>query len=275
MAYAYHNGIRIHYQVAGSDGPPLLLHHGFSDALGGWGDSGWLDHLKQDYRLILVDARGHGASERPHHPEAYSLAQRSGDILAVLDDLRLQRVHYLGFSLGGWLGFGLARFAPDRLHSLILLGAHPYAESMAFYRDRLAPGLPAWVKAVDRLGGGLPQAMKQRMLANDLVALQASVARDRPDISDVLPTMFTPTLLCVGTADPRYLPVQLCATALPRAELHTVPDFNHFQIFLRPAASLPRVLSFLDKVQREAPQPPPPASLRLPAPLLPAVRRYP
>ena len=275
MAYAYNKGIRIHYQIAGSGGPPLLLHHGFSDALGGWGDSGWLDHLKQDYRLILVDARGHGASDRPHQPEAYSLAQRTADILAVLNELKLQRVHYLGFSLGGWLGFGLARFAPDRLHSLILLGAHPYAESMAFYRDMLAPGLPAWVKAVDRLGGGLPQTMKQRMLANDLVALQASVARDRPDISDVLPTTFIPTLLCVGTADPRYLPVQKCARALPRAELHTVPDFNHFQLFLRPAASLPRILPFLDKVQRDTPKLSSSTALRLSVPLLPAVRQNP
>lgn len=250
MSYAYNDGIRIHYQVAGGDGPPLLLHHGFSDSLDGWGDSGWLDRLEQDYRLILVDGRGHGASDRPHNPQAYSLAQRTGDILAVLDDLKLQRVHYLGFSLGGWLGFGLARFAPARLHSLILLGAHPYAESMALYRKLLAPGLPAWVEAVDKLSGGLlPGTLKRRMLANDLLALQVSVAHDRPDISDVLPTTFIPTLLCVGTDDIRYAPVQQCATVLPRAQLHTVPDCNHFQLYLRPAASLPRILHFLDEVE--------------------------
>lgn len=249
MPYAHNDGVRIHYQVIGEDGPPLLLHHGLSDTLEGWRDSGWLDHLAREYRCILVDARGHGRSGRPHNPQAYSLGRRAGDLLAVLDDLELQRVHYLGYSLGGWVGFGLARFAPERLRSLTLLAAHPYAESMAFYREQLAAGLEKWTVTVETLAGHLPAAMKTRFLRNDLGALQASVAADRQDNSDLLVKTFTPVLLCVGTADSRYPGVRKCAAGLPRARLRVLPDYNHIQLFFASAELAPSVHRFLQKVE--------------------------
>ena len=65
MPYANNHGIRLHYQVEGA-GPPLVLQHGFSDSLESWYEMGYVTPLKQDYRLILIDARGHGASDKPH-----------------------------------------------------------------------------------------------------------------------------------------------------------------------------------------------------------------
>lgn len=65
MAYADNNGIRIHYQVEG-DGPPLVLQHGYSDSLESWYEFGYVDKLKSQCQLILIDARGHGASDKPH-----------------------------------------------------------------------------------------------------------------------------------------------------------------------------------------------------------------
>ena len=70
MPYVNSQGLRIHYQVEG-DGPPLVLQHGFSDSLESWYDFGYVDALKPDYTLILVDARGHGQSGKPHDPDAY------------------------------------------------------------------------------------------------------------------------------------------------------------------------------------------------------------
>ena len=66
MTYANNQGVRIHYEVAG-DGPPLVLQHGLGGTLevnriAGWGA------LQDDYRLVLVDARGHGASDKPTIP---------------------------------------------------------------------------------------------------------------------------------------------------------------------------------------------------------------
>jgi pimeloyl-ACP methyl ester carboxylesterase len=247
MPYANQNSVRIHYEVEGA-GPPLLLYHGFSGSLDDWRDAGWVASLQQSYRLILVDGRGHGGSDKPRSQAAYTLAQRVSDVLAVLDHLGVQRAHYLGYSLGGWLGFGLARFAPHRLQSLTLLGAHPYAESMAFYREGIASGLAPWVAALGTLAGQLPPGMQQRILANDLQALAASVAADRDDISDVLPTTFTPTLLAVGTADPRLPGVERAASVMPRARLVTPPDENHLQLFFASDFLLSRICRFLHDV---------------------------
>jgi pimeloyl-ACP methyl ester carboxylesterase len=247
MPYANRNSVRIHYEVEGA-GPPLLLYHGFSGSLDDWRDAGWVARLQQSYRLILIDGRGHGASDKPRSQAAYSLAQRVSDVLAVLDHLGLQRAHYLGYSLGGWIGFGLARFAPHRLKSLALLGAHPYAESMAFYRDGIASGLAPWGAALDSLAGQLPPGMRQRILANDLQALAPSVAADRDDISDVLPTTFVPSLLAVGTADPRLPGVERAASVMPRARLVTLPDTNHLQLFFASDLLQPPICRFLHEV---------------------------
>ena len=62
MPFANNQGVRIHYEVEGK-GPPLVLQHGFSDSLQTWYELGYVDGLKSDYRLILLDARGH-ARER-------------------------------------------------------------------------------------------------------------------------------------------------------------------------------------------------------------------
>lgn len=65
MPAAKSQGVRIHYQLEG-EGPPVVLQHGFTDSLESWYELGYVDALKTDYKLILVDARGHGASEKPH-----------------------------------------------------------------------------------------------------------------------------------------------------------------------------------------------------------------
>ena len=86
MPYADNNGVRIHYHVGG-EGPPLVLHHGLAGDLETWRAFGYVDSLNTDYLLILMDARGHGASDKPHDPEAYAMEHRVGDVVTVLDDL--------------------------------------------------------------------------------------------------------------------------------------------------------------------------------------------
>jgi pimeloyl-ACP methyl ester carboxylesterase len=99
MPYANSQGVRIHYEVEGV-GPPLVLQHGFTDSLQSWYDLGYVDALKPDYRLILVDARGHGASDKPHEAEAYKPECNVADIVSVLDELEISRAHFFGYSMG-------------------------------------------------------------------------------------------------------------------------------------------------------------------------------
>ena len=67
MPFADNAGVPIHYQVAGG-GPPLVLQHGFTDSLESWAHYGYVAALQADFSEIRIDARGHGASGKPHDP---------------------------------------------------------------------------------------------------------------------------------------------------------------------------------------------------------------
>src|SRR5690242_19479497 len=99
MPFATNAGVNLHYRTEGA-GPPLFIQHAFTDSAETWYELGYVDALKEAFRLILLDARGHGNSDKPHESDAYSWASMAGDVLAVLDAEDLPTVHYLGYSMG-------------------------------------------------------------------------------------------------------------------------------------------------------------------------------
>lgn len=103
-----------------------MLLHGLGGSMEMWYDSGYEKPLKNDYQLILIDVRGHGASDKPHDPKSYKSELLVSDVVAVLDDLNINKAHFLGYLMGGWIGFGIAKYAPERFKSLIRGGMNPY-----------------------------------------------------------------------------------------------------------------------------------------------------
>lgn len=96
-----------------------------------WRGYGYADQLKDTFTVILFDARGHGQSDKPHEAAAYDYQLydyqlMGGDVLAILDALEIIRANYWGYSMGGFIGLGLAKHYPERLISLISGGADPY-----------------------------------------------------------------------------------------------------------------------------------------------------
>lgn len=250
MPTIQNNGVHINYQVEGA-GSPLALHHGFSQSLETWYDNGFVEALKQAHQLILIDSRGHGASDKPRNPDDYSLEQRTADVVAVLDALGINQTHYFGYSLGGWVGFGLAQFAPHRLRSLTLGGAQPYGQSMAAYRDMLKEGLENCLALLEKAAGiSLPDHVRQRFLKNDVGALLAAYGNDRPDISHILPAVSIPCLLFAGEEDPLHPLVKRCADELPGAGFVSLPALNHIQAGIQMKAMLPHLAQFLAKLDR-------------------------
>jgi len=248
VAYASNNGTKIHYEVEGA-GPPLILHHGTTSSWEDWAEFGYAQPLREQYQLVLIDARGHGASDKPHDPTAYDLALRVGDVVAVLDDLRIPKANFFGYSLGGWIGFGMAKYAPERLTSLIIGGAHPYEEDMQPVRDVMPRDIDAFMAAMEKIywRTSLTPALRARLGRNDLEALLA-LTQNRPSMADILPTMKMPCLLFVGDADPRLGNVQKCAAELSHADFFSLPGLDHLGTFVSSHLALPHVQAFLARV---------------------------
>lgn len=241
MPYANNQGVHIHYKEVG-DGEPLVMQHGFYGSIQDWYEFGYVETLRKEFRLILVDARGHGASDKPHIPEAYELKWRVEDILKVLDQLEINRAHYLGYSMGGWIGFGIAKYAPTRLYSLIIGGAQPYGRTFENARQVLRDGIDAWVTEVKEWGPYSSEAIG-RIRNNDTQALFAALG-DRSDISDILPSMDYPCLLFAGSSDSQLHLMKKCATEMPRATVIELPSLTHIETYLRGDLVLPHLMQF-------------------------------
>ena len=241
MPYVNNQGIHIHYQVTGQ-GPALVLQHAFSMSLQDWHEFGYVDKLQEEYRLILVDARGHGASDKLHEPEAYTLEKLVSDINAVLDHLKIEKAHYLGYSMGGWIGFGMAKYASNRLDSLIIGGAQPFGWSFEGARQALSHGIDTWMENVVGWGIYSPEGLSRERL-NDAAALHALI-QDRPDMSDILPDLKMPCLIYAGDADNQYKLIRRCAEELPNASFVSLPDLIHSGVMPRSDLVVPYIKEF-------------------------------
>lgn len=247
MPYAKNQGIRIHYRVEG-DGPALVLQHGFTSSGEMLRRYGYTEALKNDYRVISIDARGHGSSDKPYHPEAYRLSCLVDDVLAVLDKLNISKTHFFGYSRGGKTGFAMAKYAPERLFSLIIGGAHPYAENFDSFRHVDGMDPEEFIAALEELiGERLEPDIKPLVLANNLKALVAA-AQPEPSIDEVMPGMTMPCLLFAGTADSRYTIIKDCAGRMPKATFYALPNLTHVGCLKRIDLVLTRLMEFLRSV---------------------------
>jgi 3-oxoadipate enol-lactonase len=108
---------RIHYALEGQSGSPVLV---FSNSLGAnyslWDPQA--REFRKKFRVLRYDTRGHGQS--PPTPGSYSIELLGRDVIAMLDALDLDRVHFCGLSMGGMIGMWLALNAPERLNKLVL-----------------------------------------------------------------------------------------------------------------------------------------------------------
>jgi pimeloyl-ACP methyl ester carboxylesterase len=116
------SGVAIWYATEGQ-GPPLVLLHGMMARSEIWHMEGYVGGLRDDHRLILVDARGHGRSARPTDPADYGLHCHAADVLAVLDEVGLRSAAICGWSLGAATALRIAACAPERVTAVVALGA--------------------------------------------------------------------------------------------------------------------------------------------------------
>jgi pimeloyl-ACP methyl ester carboxylesterase len=252
MPYATGSGVRIHYEVEGS-GPPLVLHTGFVGSLLDWYYAGYVDALKAENTLVLLDPRGQGDSEKPHEPGAYGPAQRVADVLAVLDALGIGRADFLGYSMGGRVGYDLGAQAPERFFSLMIGGNHPFGNPPnPASAERLRKGMEAVMDEVNRAEGPLPAELRAQRLASDAEALAAVTLVERPNLEVALEAMRLPILVYCAERDPAFERAQRAAALLPNAIFVSLPGLNHREGLFKGAASLPHITAFLQRVRSGA-----------------------
>jgi pimeloyl-ACP methyl ester carboxylesterase len=248
MAFATNQNNQIHYQVTG-EGPPLVLMHGFTGSIERWRQFGYVEDLQKNHTLVMIDALGHGLSDKPHDVEVYNLVNRVAAVVAVLDDLKIEKADYWGYSMGGWTGFGMAKFAPQRIRSLTIGAAHPYPDA-SFDSFAAVDGSDAgaFIFAFEKvIAEPVQEVAKPFLLDNDLRALAAS-ARPRPSMEDVLSGINVPCHFYVGTEDARREAVQRCAEQISKAEFSSISGTNHATTFLRSDLVLPLTTHFFNEL---------------------------
>ena len=125
------DGVRIRYVVDG-EGEAVVLLHGFTGTAEMWTKkppnrcSVWPE-LAKHYRVIALDCRGHGKSDRPHDPKQYGL-ENVEDVVRLLDHLKIKKAHVVGYSMGAIIAGRLAVSHPDRLLSVVCGGGVPLFE---------------------------------------------------------------------------------------------------------------------------------------------------
>jgi pimeloyl-ACP methyl ester carboxylesterase len=224
------DGVRLAYYLEGpAEGPPAVLVHGFcSNFQVNWVGSRWMETLaKAGRRVIGLDLRGHGRSEKPHDPAAYgkNLVQ---DVVRLLDHLGLPEADYVGYSMGSQIGVRLL-IGPDRkrVRRAVLGGIGINVTESWRHGEAIARrfrGDESETSAAALLFYNFALAVP----GNDLEALACCISgRSEPVTEEQLRGITNPVLVAVGGADPIARSPRQLAGLIPTAEYFEVPGRDH------------------------------------------------
>lgn len=203
----------MHYQIDGQPGKPWLM---FSNSLGT--DLSMWDaqaaYFKDDFRILRYDTRGHGTS--PAQAGLTTLAALGRDVLSLLDQLDIERVHFCGLSMGGAIAQWLGIHAPQRLNKLVIANSAPRIGTPQGWQDRAAQVRAAGLGGVADGAAGrwfTPSFIERepQRVASLVAKLRNNYAQGYANCCDALAgadlrseihAITTPTLLIAGAADP-------------------------------------------------------------------------
>jgi pimeloyl-ACP methyl ester carboxylesterase len=243
---------RIYWESTGT-GDPVLLIHGLGLSGGAWWRT--VDALAGSMRVITFDHRGIGQSESLTY--AYTTEAMADDAVSILDDLRLERVHVYGFSLGGMVAQQVALRYPARVQSVVLGGTHsggrhvtpPDAEVAAFFRRRatMRSEQAAWESVpfnysprcratqADRIAEDIERRLRNPF--NERAYRAQLLAGSLHNCYRRLSRISVPTMVVHGARD-RIIPVAnalMTAELVPGAELRILEEAGHLYPTEEPA----------------------------------------
>ncbi len=257
MPYVCIDETRLYWSECG-DGPPLVLVHGLGSSGRDW--AAQVERFADRYRVLRIDLRGHGRSERAQGP--YSIAQFARDVAVFLRRKEAAPAHVMGLSMGGMVALELAAGAPALVRRLVVVNSVADMRLRSWhdvwvYASRRLAVQALGMRRVGRLlarklfvkpeQDELRRTFVRRWAQNDKQAyLWAMDAIMRWSVADRLGRIPTPTLLV--SSDEDYTPVRAkrrMAARMPNAEVAVVEEARHALPVERPAAFNATVEAFL------------------------------
>lgn len=258
MSFLRAGGITVHYNLAGPEGAPVvMMSNSLGTSLAIWDPQA--EALASRFRVLRYDTRGHGLTDCPSAgAKGYTIDQLTGDAVALMDALKLDRVHFCGLSIGGLIGQRLAATAPQRVKSLILCDTAPRIGPPQMWDDRIAAIRKGGIEAIAE--GTMQRWFTTRFhverqaelngIRNMLVRTPAegyigcSLAIRDTELGPDDRKITCPTLVLVGESDPATPPssAREIADAIKGARLELIQNAAHIVTIEQPAA-LNRLLS--------------------------------
>ena len=231
MPSFHHGAVEISYLDEG-EGDPIFLVHGFASSKNvNWVYPTWVSDLKKDgRRVIALDNRGHGDSEKLYDPAQYDIATMASDVIALMDHLAIPQADIMGYSLGSRMTAVLARNEPQRLRSAILGGIGIGLIEGGGPGENVATALeaPSLEDVTDPVGRTFRAFADQtRSDRRALVACLRGSRRlmTREEAADI----DVPVLIAVGTADDIAGSAEALGKIIPRSEVLDIPNRDHMR----------------------------------------------
>jgi 3-oxoadipate enol-lactonase len=233
--------VDLNYRINGPHDAPVVV---FSNSLGSslemWAPQ--VPAFSVQYRMLRYDQRGHGESPMP--PGPYDLADMAQDVLDMLDREEIERVHFVGLSMGGATGMWLAANAPERIDRLALLCTSARFGTPEMWQERAATvrehgvesvadaGIERWFTAGFREREPEVTARFRAMMASQPAEGYAECCGvlERIDLRDDLARIAAPTLMVSGAQDPSTPPDpdgRLIADSIPGARFEILDPAAH------------------------------------------------
>jgi pimeloyl-ACP methyl ester carboxylesterase len=231
MPSFHHGAVEIAYLDEG-EGDPIVLVHGFASSKNvNWVYPGWVSELRKDgRRVIALDNRGHGESEKLHDPAQYDIATMASDVIALMDHLGIPRADIMGYSLGSRMTAVLAHDEPQRLRSAILGGIGIGLIEGGGPGDNVAVALeaPSLEDVTDPVGRTFRAFADQtrsdrRALAACLRGSRRLMTRQEAADIDV------PVLIAVGSNDEIAGSAEALGRIIPQSHVLAIPNRDHMR----------------------------------------------
>lgn len=224
-------GFELAYEVYG-DGPPIVAVHGFgSNGIVNWVATGWVETLTEaGYRVITLDNRGHGESEKLYEAERYDAREMARDVANLIDHLGYEQAALIGYSMGARISAFVAIQNPEKVACAIFGGLGANMPTPTLDSDEIIAALNA-----DSLAEVThPTGRQFRIFADhtksDRKALAACMAGSRTPVPvEELESIEVPVLVAVGSEDDVGGAPQPLADMLPRGEALVIERRDHMR----------------------------------------------